>query len=151
MTVTLYQNKSDNNVVSKQLETIASYTNAIARDSMDVIDPVITIAADTIGNTNYIQIEENNRYYFVKNFNKIRNGLFALYCHVDVLMSFAESILMNSAIVKRANGLWDSYLPDSKAHEKQYTRRMCYFLKNNGNPLVFDYSVQPVSILITAG
>lgn len=151
MTVTLYKNKSDNNVVSKQLETIATYTGAIARDSMDVQDPVITVAANSIGETNYIYIQENNRYYFVKNFNKIRNGFFALYCHVDVLMSFKDDILMNYAIIKRANGVWDSYLPDSKAQEKQYTRRMCYLLKNGNNKLEFSYANTSKAILITAG
>lgn len=151
MTVTLYQNKSDNNVFSKQLETIASYTGAIARDSMDVVNPVITIAAVSIGNTNYIYIAENNRYYFVKNIDKVRNGFFALHCHVDVLMSFAESILMNYAIIKRANGVWDSYLPDSNAKEKQFTRRMCYLLKNGNNALEFSYANTAKTVLITAG
>lgn len=151
MTVTLYQNFSDNNVFSKQLEPIATYTNAVARDSVDVVNPIITIATASIGNTNYIRIEENNRCYFVKNIDKVRNGFFALHCHVDVLMSFAESILMNHAIVKRANGLWDSYLPDSNAKEKQFTRRMCYLLKNGNNTLEFSYANTAKTVLITAG
>lgn len=151
MTVTLYNNISDNNVFSKQLETLATYSNAIARDSMDVINPVITIAANSIANANYVYIAENNRYYFVKNIDKVRNGFFALSLHVDVLMSFHDDIAMNSAIVNRSNGLWDAYLPDGKAQEEQFTRRGCYLLKYNANPLVFDYSGQPVSILVTAG
>ena len=131
MTVTLYNNISDNNVFSKQLETVATYSNAIARDSMDVINPVITIATNSIANANYVYIAENNRYYFVKNIDKVRTGFFALSLHVDVLMSFHDDIMMNSAIVKRSNGLWDPYLPDGKAKEEQYTRRFCYYLKNN--------------------
>ena len=151
MTVTLYQNNSDNNVLSKQLETIATYSNAVARDSMDVIDPIITIAAASVGKTNYIYIAENNRYYFVKNIDKVRNGFFALHCHVDVLMSFSENLLMNYGIVKRANGVWDAYLQDSKAQEKQYTRRMCYLLKNGNNTLEFSYANTSKAVLITAG
>lgn len=151
MTVTLYKNNSDINVLSKQLETIATYTGAVARDSLDVENPVVTIAANNLDNVNYIYIKENNRYYFVKNIDKVRNGFFALTCHVDVLMSFKDALIMNHAIIKRANGVWDSYLPDSKAQEKQYTRRMCYLLKRNNAGLIFDYTGQPVSILVTAG
>ena len=73
MTVTLFNNISDNNVFSKQLETIATYSNAVARDSMDVINPVITIAANSIENANYVYIAENNRYYFVKNIDNSIN------------------------------------------------------------------------------
>lgn len=152
MTVTLYHTISDNNVFSKQLETVVTYSNAVARDSMDVINPVITIAANSIDNVNYVYIAENNRYYFVKNISKVRTGFFALSLHVDVLMSFHDDIAMNSAIVKRSNGLWDAYLQDPKAKEEQFTRRACYLLKYNNAALVFSYTdAQPVSMLITAG
>lgn len=151
MTVTLYKNNSDVNVLSKQLETIATYSGAIARDALDVENPVVTIAANNLDGVNYARIQENNRYYFVKNIDKVRNGFFALTCHVDVLTTYKDALLMNHAIVKRANGVWDSYLPDSKAQEKQYTRRMCYLLKNGNNSLSFSYANTAKAILITAG
>lgn len=151
MTVTLYKNTSDNNVLSKQLETIATYASAVARDSLDVENPVVTIAANNVDDVNYIYIKENNRYYFVKNIDKVRNGFFALSCHVDVLMTYKDALLMNHAIVKRANGVWDSYLPDNKAQEKQYTRRMCYLLKDGNTSLSFSYANTAKAILVTAG
>lgn len=152
MTITLYRNNSENNRLSKQLETVHTYTNAIARNELEIIDPVIMIEGESLDAANYAYIAENNRYYFITKITKTRKNFYTFQLHCDVLMSFKDDLLFQNAIVSRSNGLWDSYLHDPKAKEKQFTRRACYLLKYNNDALIFDYTdAQPVSILVTAG
>ena len=112
-TINLYTNVSDSIVLSKSLTLIKSITGTL-NDDTSIIDPVIVIEADkaTISNLNYLKIDEFKRSYFVTGIKSIRNNLWELTCHVDVLSSFASEIKANEAIIKRQETSWNLYLND---------------------------------------
>lgn len=109
----LYNNKSDKIVCDKSLTLLTTLSGSL-KDDTSIIDPVIVIEANKtiISNLNYIKIDEFKRSYFVTGIKSIRNNLWELTCHVDVLSSFASEIRANEAIVKRQENKWNLYLND---------------------------------------
>lgn len=112
-TIGLYTNNSDKIVLNKSLTLIKDITGNL-KDDTSIIDPVFIIECDkeTISNLNYVKISEFKRSYFVTGVKSIRNNLWELTCHVDVLSSFATEIIANEAIIKRQETSWNLYLND---------------------------------------
>lgn len=106
MTINFYVNRSAENVVTKNIEIAASLTGSL-RESCEIETPVFTVAGDSalltsIVNANYFYIPEFGRYYFMTKKPKIlRTGIYEVTGKVDVLMSFADTIRANSAIIKK--------------------------------------------------
>lgn len=114
MTITLYQNKSEDNVVDKKLSTIDSLFGSLHNQS-SIISPSIIIESDAnIVNCNYIHIPEWNRYYFVKNITSVRRNLWLLECQVDVLYTYRSQIKSQSGIIARQESLYNLYIDDDK-------------------------------------
>ena len=69
MTIRLYNNVSDKNVVDKQLTQVGNDITGTLRDDCSVVDPVIAIEgiAANINGVNYAYIPEFNRYYYINN------------------------------------------------------------------------------------
>ena len=115
MTITLYQNVSEANVVDKNLLNGVQVTGTL-RSGTSVLNPSITVEANSenIVWVNYVYIHEWNRYYFVNDIANIRNGLWEFSCHVDVLMTYKNQIRQQSAIIARQENLYNLYLDDNK-------------------------------------
>lgn len=153
MTIVLYNNYSENNAVSKRPEMLAEYTNCVARNALDVKDPIITLQSDTEITANYAYIPENNRYYFVEPPEKTRNHFYTLRLHVDVLMTYAAGIYAQTAIIERATGVFDAYLPDTESKFEAYTRTLVKLFSDPrapGLPLTLNYD-NSRAVLVTAG
>ncbi len=104
MTITFYYNRSDNNVVDKDIQ--AAFTApmpGILRDESSIIAPIITVEApaSSFSNVNYAYISDFDRYYYIEDVASIRNGLTQITMRVDVLMSYKQQIRDSSALVKR--------------------------------------------------
>lgn len=114
MTVDLYINKSQNNVLSKN---IALIKNVACRpyDTINVINPSLIIDYDiSLLSCNYVYIPDFNRYYFAV-INVNTDNSITLSCNVDVLMSFQQSILNSYATVLRNSGIGKpTYVVDAK-------------------------------------
>lgn len=153
MTIILYHNYDENNAVSKRPEMAAQYNNCVARNALDVKDPIIALQSDTEITANYAYIPENSRYYFIEPPEKTRNHFYTLRLHVDVLMSFASGIYAQTAIIDRATGVYDAYLPDGESKFEAYTRTLVKpFLRPDvpGIPVTLDYD-NSRAVLVTAG
>lgn len=111
--IQLQINTSENNKLDKNISTIATISGVL-KDKTSIIDPIIIIEGDISAyiNCNYMTISTFGRSFFVNNIISIRNGLFEIYAHVDVLSSFASQIRGNQAIVKRQENRWNLYLND---------------------------------------
>ena len=111
--IILQRNNSENNKVGKSITDIATVTGTL-KEETSIIDPIIKIAGDISDYTgcNYITISAFERSYFVLNIRSLRNGLFELTCHVDVLESFKSEIRDNKCIIKRQENKWNLYLND---------------------------------------
>lgn len=111
--ITMQLNNSERERMDKNLTTLATLSGTLKNET-SIIDPVILIEGDVSAYSlcNYMTIPVFNRSYFITNIRSIRNGLFEVYAHVDVLSSFANQIRANRAIVRRQEVNWNLYLND---------------------------------------
>lgn len=115
MTINLYHNSSDKNVVDKSLSEVGAFNGSL-KDSCSVTDPTILIEAGNLSSVNYFYIPEFNRYYYVVSIVSVRTRIWAIAGHVDVLMSYRSQIRKLGAVISRAedNSITNLYLPDDK-------------------------------------
>lgn len=111
MNITLYVNNSEKNKIGKNLTNDFSLSGTL-RDATNIINPVILIELNEIGNYNYCYIPNFNRYYFITDITVIRTGLFAISLMVDVLESFKTNIKNLSVILLNTQNVGtNNYLP----------------------------------------
>lgn len=113
--ISLQKCTSPANFVNKEVTDVA-YATGVLRNGASIIDPVFLIdtslTSDMISNVNYVYVEEFGRYYYVTNIVAETNQLWAVHCHVDVLMSYKEEIKAQRAIVARQANKFNMYLDD---------------------------------------
>ena len=91
MNIVLMLNNSEPERVTKELKTLATLTGSL-KDGASVINPTILLQAtpatvQQIVTSNYLQIPEFGRYYFIRDISSVRTNLWEISCHVDVLQS----------------------------------------------------------------
>lgn len=123
--ITIQTNSSENNKLDKTLTDIATLTGTLKQET-SIVDPIIAVEGDLTNyiGANYCTIPAFGRSYFINNIRSIRNGIFEITCHVDVLSSFKTQIRANSAIIHKSERNWNLYLNDGS-------------LKTYQNPLVY--------------
>ena len=111
--IILQKNDSERNKMDKNVTDLATLTGTLKGDT-SIIDPVILIESDiaTMRQCNYLHIYQFGREYFVNNIKSVRNNLFELTCHVDVLASYKSQIRHCGAIIKRSQKNYNLYLDD---------------------------------------
>lgn len=144
ISVVFMNNQSDNNVTDKTVTTVATCQCAL-KDPTEIMDPVLRVASDVItSQVNYCYIESLGRYYFTGKKRQISAGMVEVPMHVDVLMSFKESMRNSSALVEVTGNAVNSYIesdiwtPD--------VRRTTHVKKFESG-----FNHNPQYILITAG
>lgn len=110
MDITFYINNSEKNKISKNL-TNNTHISGTLRNETGVMNPVILIHSVNPTKFNYVYITEFNRYYFITDMVSIRTDIWQVKLHVDVLMSFKDSlknvkVILNDSEVEGA----DNYL-----------------------------------------
>lgn len=113
MTIKLFINRSDKNVLDKNLTQVGSDITGTLREDCSVVNPVIKIeglSANLTG-VNYAYIEEFHRYYYINNI-VCKGQLFELDMHVDVLKTYAQEIRENKAVISRQQNRYNLYLQD---------------------------------------
>lgn len=123
MNIILYQNISEYNAVNKSITELTTLTGTL-REESSIIDPIITISDidNYIGSMNYAYIPEFNRYYFITNIESVRNNMWRVSFHVDVLFTYREQIKRNSAIIERNENQYDLKLNDGLFKTQQNPR-----------------------------
>ena len=123
MTIDLYKNSSEVNKVDKDLELLAELTGTL-KEETSIINPVILISDidSYISSMNYAYITEFNRYYFITNIESVRNNLWRVSFHVDVLYTYKNNIRENFAIVERNENEYDLKLNDGLFKTQQNPR-----------------------------
>ena len=113
MTIKLYKTPSEVNKVIKVLNDELSLTGEL-RESSSIITPIIKIEEDDLTDYNYAYIPEFGRYYFITNITSVRNNLWEVAMRVDVLMTYADEIKANTAVIARNSNLWNLYYQDEQ-------------------------------------
>lgn len=86
------------------------------RAPASITDPIIEFNfsdnPEVFSKVNYARIETFSRYYFITNIVSTYNNLWEIHMHVDVLMSFADEIKKQVAVVARQEENYNLYLDD---------------------------------------
>lgn len=122
MVIKLYINSSDPKAINKSLSGEIALTGAVARDPVDVINPVIEYQGDnsTIAGYNYAYIEDYGRWYFMEPQND-SYSLNTLRLHSDVLVNAKNYLLARTATITRNERLYNAYLNDPEFNAYAYT------------------------------
>lgn len=82
----IYTNKSDQNIINKEIELV-SELKCTFKDDIDILNPVLLIKNYTGGN--YCYVSDFERYYYIDDVGLLKGGVYQLQCTVDVLKSYA--------------------------------------------------------------
>ena len=142
MTLELYSNSSEYAALDKELE-LQITLSGILREESSIIDPSILVEDldDYITDINYAYIPEFGRYYFITNIESVRNHLWRLSLHVDVLHTYADGIRANSGIIERNENLYDLQLNDGLFKTRQNPRIAQYPFPSGFNTWNFVLAV----------
>ena len=112
-TVKLCHNSSPVEKIGKTLDAGTDITGCVLKDATSILRPVIRIrTSEVITTYNYMYISEFERYYFIDDIVSINNGLWEISGHVDVLETFKNGILGQTAVIKRQQNKFNTYLND---------------------------------------
>lgn len=112
MTIELGYNSSETNALTKSVSYSQTLNGSLKNES-DIVRPNILVEGlSNLGNINYMRISEFGRVYFIDDITVVRDNLFMISAHCDVLSSFASQIRSNSAIVKKQESYYNLYLDD---------------------------------------
>ena len=100
VTINLYMNNSEKNVIGKSLTSVRNL-NGTFKQEADMVNLSIQVDLSTVPNFNYLRVPLFNRYYFVDNIVNIRDDLWEISCHVDVLESFKDTIMSTYGLIER--------------------------------------------------
>ena len=142
MTLELYSNSSEYAALDKELE-LQITLSGILREESSIIDPSILVEDldDYITDINYAYIPEFGHYYFITNIESVRNHLWRLSLHVDVLHTYADGIRANSGIIERNENLYDLQLNDGLFKTRQNPRIAQYPFPSGFNTWNFVLAV----------
>ena len=111
--IQLCQNNSETNKIGKDLVVLATLSGTL-KNGTSIIDPTILIESNTVPLCNYAIINSFGRKYFVKDINSVKNNLWELSMHVDVLDSYINEIKATKAIISRNEFEYNLYLNDDR-------------------------------------
>ena len=131
MTIELGVNSSETNKLTKTVSYTQTLNGSLKNES-DVVRPEVLVQGlSGIDHINYMRIQEFGRVYFVDDIKVVRDNLFLIQAHCDVLSSFASEIRANSAIIKKQENQFNLYLDDGTF--KAYQNSNVGILNFNGN------------------
>lgn len=132
----------------KSLDKVLNSKNTISgslRNETSVTDVNIFVEFDgTITGYNYMYIPDFGRYYFITEYESVRNGLWNIKGHVDVLYTYRTQIRSNTAIFDRVANMEKQYIADGRTTFDAYNE---YEVKKFGKGLNKNLSY----ILVVAG
>lgn len=135
--VQLQRNFSPPNKVDKDVTNIL-LAQGVLKAETSIIDPAILIdtvsQSDMIAQVNYLWVETFGRYYYVTDIVSIRDQLWEVHCHVDVLMTYKSQIKQQNCIIRRQEQKYNMNLDDGwfSAFQDPIIRRLRFL--SNGTP-----------------
>lgn len=103
MNVALCNNSSEKNEINKVISNGTTFSCTL-RSKTSISDPTIVLEYNgNLSGYNYCYIHDFGRYYYITDIVSVRYNLWMIKCHVDVLMSFRQSILSSVAIVEESS------------------------------------------------
>lgn len=138
MTINLFQNNSDKNVVSKSLTAKGTVTGTL-REDCSIIDPVIKIegiSGSDLPYLNYLEVVDFGRYYYITDI-VLTGKLFECHCHIDVLETYKDQIKVLPAVIARQESQNNVMLTDGLI--KTYANPEIEIRRSSGGFTDFQY------------
>lgn len=99
--ITLYNNTSPVEQIGKDLTGEYTISDVVLKRDTSILRPVLVVASvQDVFSYNYMYIEEFGRYYFIDDVRSVNNNIWEISAHVDVLETYKDEILSNSAIIE---------------------------------------------------
>ena len=142
-TVTLYVSDSPVEKIGKSLSSGSDFSCEL-KDDTSILNPKIKIySTSNLSGFNYMYISEFGRYYYINDISSPRNNEWDISAHVDVLETYKDAILANSAVVRRQQSRYNLYLDDPDFHAYNYERIQTIKFPNN----LFDKTLHYVLVV----
>jgi len=120
MVCKLYDNKSKSNVIHKDITQVGNDKTVILKYETDIINPTIYLSVDSNSlKFNYVYLEDLRRYYYVTGITTSHERIIVELA-VDVLMSFANEIMLNDCILERQENVYNIYQHDDEVPQLMY-------------------------------
>lgn len=117
MSITLYNNSSEPNRVSKSLSSIYSASISI-KDDTSIFTPVVYLnTSSNLTDVNYMRL--GGRYYFAK-VSLLPGNLYMIEGISDPLMTFSDQIRSTVALIGRSQSGYNRYLADNRVKLNAY-------------------------------
>lgn len=106
-----------------------------------IFDPEIVISTGSdLSGFNAMRIPSfNNRKYYITDISVVRAGIWKIKAHVDVLSTYANEILANTAVVKRQSNLYNTYLSDNEFKVQNNETIETLYFSSTGFTKALDY------------
>lgn len=112
--IKLYFNKSDSRVINKVLENELILIGEIKTiNNYATITIPIDNSINNIENFNYLKI--GDKCYFITDKEYVTYNTINIVASLDVLESFKNEILSQTAIISRSENLYNKYITDNKS------------------------------------
>lgn len=108
MQISLFRCTAENNRVDKtNFITNRFPIDGTLRSESSVIDPIITVEKNnvTLYDYNYMYIADFKRWYYINDIISIRNGLWEIHAHVDVLYTWGADIKNMEGVADKLEGI----------------------------------------------
>lgn len=113
MNLTFYKNLSDPKCAVKNLQSLGVIQNVTLRSEESILTPSFEVATAALPNDfNYVYCDYTGRFYFTGNAIMVRNGLYRIPCHVDVLSTYNAPLRALSATINRNEAEYNGYIID---------------------------------------
>lgn len=94
-----YKNKSDDNVVGKDLEEVRR-ENIVLKKTIDFTTPTLELKLDVV-DFDYIRLEQLDRYYFIRSIEALGGYMYLVHLECDVLETYKDIILNSNSIYRK--------------------------------------------------
>lgn len=114
--ITLYRNTAERNSMRPALNQVGPVIEGTLRESASLLNIEITFEKNpaNIYKSNYMFVEQLNRYYHIDNVTAHRNGLTVVNCSLDPLYTYYEQIINCPGIIARCESVSSNkYLQDN--------------------------------------
>lgn len=102
MTVTFYQNTSDERKVNKSITQKLQLSSVILKEDTSILRPILECHYDAkILQSNYLKIDTFSKFYFIDDITLAAGQRLIITCREDLLMSNKEQIYKTRAFVER--------------------------------------------------
>ena len=110
--IQLYNNISEPERIGKALSPTVSFTGSL-KDQTSIINPTIIVDSPSVPSGNYARIDAFGRYYFITDISSVRNNLWEIKMHVDVMQTYETQIKNTTQMIDRQEFSYNDYIQDN--------------------------------------